>query len=105
MGWYVQSINWLQAHMLQCPSKKLLHIDCPGCGLQRSVIDMLKGNLAESWQVYPPGIFLMSTWVLLIAHLIFGFRYGAFVLKILYLVSVVAIVINYAYKVYTKQIF
>ena len=41
-------IDWLQKHMIPCFSKKYLGIECPGCGLQRSFIALLKGNIVES---------------------------------------------------------
>lgn len=49
-------INWLQNHLIACPFKYLTGIDCPGCGFQRSLIQLLKGNLSESFAIYPPTI-------------------------------------------------
>lgn len=31
-----------------CPFKVFLHIDCPGCGLTRATISLLKGDIAKS---------------------------------------------------------
>ncbi|MDR1632593.1 MAG: DUF2752 domain-containing protein [Dysgonamonadaceae bacterium] len=31
-------VEWLKDHLLTCPSKHFFHTDCPGCGLQRSVL-------------------------------------------------------------------
>lgn len=31
-----------------CPIKVFLHIDCPGCGLTRATISLLKGDLSKS---------------------------------------------------------
>jgi hypothetical protein len=102
---YYSAINWLEKHMLQCPSKKLFGIDCPGCGLQRSVIALFRFDIVESWRVYPPGIFIVVTIVFMLLHLLFGFKEGAFILKMLYIVSAIAIVINYTYKIITNQLF
>jgi hypothetical protein len=46
-------IYWLQKHMLPCPFKYVTGIDCPGCGFQRSVVQLLQGNFAQSWALYP----------------------------------------------------
>lgn len=97
-------VNWLQAHMLSCPSKQIFYIDCPGCGLQRSLIDLLKGNFAASWRVYPPGMFAIATLIVLLLHLIFKFRNGAVVLKYMYIVTVTVITVNYIYKITTNQL-
>jgi hypothetical protein len=39
--------------MLPCLSKRLLGVECPGCGLQRSVVSLLHGDLQESLALYP----------------------------------------------------
>ena len=40
--------------MLPCYFKVVFNIDCPGCGLQRSLLLLFKGNLVESFLMYPP---------------------------------------------------
>lgn len=32
-----------------CPSRELLGLPCPGCGLTRSILLILQGHFAESW--------------------------------------------------------
>lgn len=47
--------------MLPCMSKQLIGLDCPGCGIQRSISFLLEGNISDSFLIYPglfPGIFL-----------------------------------------------
>lgn len=39
--------------MLPCLFKTYFGFDCPGCGAQRSVYALLKGNLLESLALYP----------------------------------------------------
>ena len=51
-------------YMLPCLSKQLFGLDCPGCGLQRSVALLLKGEFVESFLMYPGLIPMM---------LLFGF--------------------------------
>jgi hypothetical protein len=53
---YLEITRWLQNHLLTCPFKKLTGIDCPGCGLQRSVIALLQGDIIKSIQLYPATI-------------------------------------------------
>ena len=38
-----------------CPSRELLGLSCPGCGLTRSILLILQGRFAESWQMQPFG--------------------------------------------------
>ena len=38
-----------------CPSRELLGLPCPGCGLTRSTLLILRGQWAESWRLQPFG--------------------------------------------------
>lgn len=40
--------------MLPCLNKKLFGIDCPGCGLQRSVVLVSKGEFKNAFYRFPP---------------------------------------------------
>lgn len=44
-------------------------MDCPGCGMQRSLIALLKGNIAESFQYHVALIPFIITIILLIIQL------------------------------------
>lgn len=54
-----------------CPSRELLGLPCPGCGLTRSVLMILQGRFAESWQLQPfgyawlvfAGVFILDRYV------------------------------------------
>lgn len=39
--------------MLPCYFKALSGLDCPGCGFQRSVLELTKGNFVRSFELYP----------------------------------------------------
>jgi hypothetical protein len=52
-------IQWLQAHLIPCPFKYVTGIDCPGCGFQRSVIALVKGDMHQSFLLYPATIPLL----------------------------------------------
>ncbi|MGB0883012.1 MAG: DUF2752 domain-containing protein [Vicingaceae bacterium] len=91
-------ISWLEEHMLSCPYSKYFDIECFGCGMQRSVIALLKGNFVESFFFYPalvPMLFLIG---LLIAHLVFKFKHGAAWLKYNFFFVVSIVVINFLLK-------
>ena len=38
-----------------CPSRELLGLPCPGCGLTRSILLIFRGRFAESWLLQPFG--------------------------------------------------
>lgn len=74
-------------------------MDCPGCGMQRSTIALLKGDIIESLYLYPPLLPSLFMLVFLILHLIFDFRNGAKYLKYNFILVVSLQVINYVFKI------
>lgn len=50
-----------------CPSLLITGFPCPGCGMTRAVIFLLKGQFARSWALNPAaGLWVM--WALLFAY-------------------------------------
>ena len=56
---FLNIITWLEQRELSCLFKKYLHVDCPGCGFQRSIIALMKGNVWESFLLFPTTFALM----------------------------------------------
>ena len=96
--------GWLEEHLLTCPSKKMFLLDCPGCGLQRSLLALLKGDMLLSWKLYPPTVFILLTLGTLAVHLVFNLRHGAAVLKILFIITTLVMAVNYIYKIINHQL-
>lgn len=88
MSW----VDWLEQHMLPCPTKYFFGMDCPGCGMQRSLVELLNGNFLESLKLYPGLLPMLFTLVFLVLHLIFKFERGAKVLQYSYIFSAVIVV-------------
>jgi hypothetical protein len=97
-------IEWLKTHLLTCPSKHFFYIDCPGCGLQRSVIALFEGDIAQSIQLYPATIPLLFTLIFTALHLKFKFKHGAAIIQWSYILTVSIIVIFYFYKIFTHKL-
>ncbi|MBW7915029.1 MAG: DUF2752 domain-containing protein [Taibaiella sp.] len=95
---------WTGKYMLTCPSKRFLYLDCPGCGLQRSAWALFHGEFATSWSLYPPTIFILATLAFLVLHLSIGFSRGAYILKILFIITVGVMAVNYIYKILNHQL-
>jgi hypothetical protein len=88
-------IGWLEAHMQPCIYKQGIGIECPGCGFQRALIALLKGDIWESIQLFPGLIPLLFLFVFLIVHLMFHLKNGAVVLKYIFIVDIAIIIIDY----------
>ena len=96
--------RWLEANMLNCPSKKYLHIECPGCGFQRSFIALLKGDIQNSLHLYPATMPILFMIVFTMLHLKFKFEWGAAVIKYLYAGIAIVIAVFYIYKIVNHKI-
>lgn len=97
-------VDWMEKNMLTCPSKKWLHLECPGCGLQRSVIALFRGDIPASLGLYPATVPLLFLIGFVALHLKFDFRYGALVIKYLYLAVATIVLVFYIYKVLNHKL-
>ena len=96
--------DWLNPHLFACPFKSYFGFDCPGCGFQRSVISLFKGNLAESFRFYPATLPILLIAAFTIIHLKMDIKPGAMIIKIAYAGIAIIILINYIYKISTHQL-
>jgi hypothetical protein len=97
-------IEWLKAHLLTCPSKHFFHLDCPGCGLQRSIITLLEGDIEKSVQLYPATIPILICFIFTALHIKFDFKQGAAIIKGLFSLCALIIVVFYLYKIFTHKL-
>ncbi|HNW89495.1 MAG TPA: DUF2752 domain-containing protein [Bacteroidales bacterium] len=95
---FLNIINWLESHTLPCLYKTFFGIECPGCGTQRALIDLLKGNIFESLKAWPALLPVMFMLVYLVLFLLFKFKNGLNILKIAFIINAAIITINYIYK-------
>ena len=92
-------IDWLESNLISCHYVKYIGYECPGCGLQRSIIALLKGNIIESWHFYPPLLPLLALFIFLIIHLFKKFENGGNVVKYLFIFFTSCMLLNYIYKI------
>lgn len=92
-------INWLENHLVTCSFQEHFGIACPGCGLQSSLLALLKGDIWESILLYPALIPMLSMLTLLLLHLKFNFSWGTIILKYLFFLSALLMLASYIYKI------
>jgi hypothetical protein len=92
-------LDWLEDHLLDCPMKALTGCDCPGCGMQRSILLMLRGDWTASIAMHPAGIPTAVMVLFLLAHLKWKFSFGAAVLKWMFIFVATITTINYILKI------
>ncbi len=76
----------LEDFMLPCLNKKLFGIDCPGCGLQRSVGLLIKGDFTAAFHMYPAIYSIIVLLLFLISGIFVKTKYDNFI-KIFLIVS------------------
>ncbi|MEJ2584526.1 MAG: DUF2752 domain-containing protein [Robiginitalea sp.] len=92
---------WLlsEKFMLPCISKQVFGIDCPGCGLQRSVALLLRGEFQASFLMYP-GLFpMMALFGFLALNRFVSFRRANEITILLAGTTVLTILTNFFIKI------
>ena len=92
-------VEWLEQHQVPCVYKKYLGVDCLGCGGQRSFIALLKGDVAQSIELFPALLPMLLMLTFLVVHLIMKFEHGGTILKYLFMATAGIMVVSYLFKV------
>jgi hypothetical protein len=79
-------------------------IDCPGCGMQRAFLALLSGDIYQSLKLHPAALPLLALVIFTLIHLKVDFKFGAYVIKMLFIGIAIIIVIKYIYKIYNHQL-
>jgi len=92
-------VDWLEKRQAPCFYKSVFGMECPGCGMQRAFIALLRGDLLASLKLYPALIPTMILMAFLAAHIVFKLKNGAKILLYMFIINAVIIVISYLYKI------
>ncbi len=85
----------LKDYMLPCLSKRIFGMECPGCGLQRSIAFLVQGNFLEAFKMYPAIYTLIPLFIVIVVNKLVRFRYAQRMTIGLSIASVALILINY----------
>ncbi|MEX8548183.1 MAG: DUF2752 domain-containing protein [Mucilaginibacter sp.] len=91
--------SWMNRFFLPCPFKHFTGIDCPGCGFQRSVLALLKGNWLESWHYYPATVPILLLAVFFLLKMKVRFPQAENISKVLWVIAAVTVIVSYAFKI------
>jgi hypothetical protein len=84
--------------MFPCLSKTLIGVECLGCGFQRSLLFLLRGEFTASFQMYPALITTLLFLMVFSFHLIYKRFFSQKLIFALALINVVFMIAGYAYK-------
>lgn len=88
----------IEQFMLPCFTKKIFGIDCPGCGLQRSLVLLLKGDFSGAFHMYPAVYPMLLLFTFLALDYFKSIKFSNFIKTTLISATVGAILINYISK-------
>lgn len=71
-----------------------------GCGMQRAILLLLKGEFLASFKMYPALFTLIIMFAYLVLHLRFHFKNGHKILLYLFYLNIGLILINFILKLY-----
>lgn len=96
------SIKGIEDYMLPCLNKKFFGFECMGCGLQRSIVLILKGEFVAAFFMYPAVYTLIALFGFIAINTFKGFKNGTKIITILAILNVITIIVSYLIKLYFK---
>lgn len=88
----------IEDYMLPCLNKKFFGTECMGCGMQRSIILVFKGEFAEAFYMYPAIYLIIPLSLAIITSLFYKYKYSSKIINTLAIVTIITIVVNYIIK-------
>jgi hypothetical protein len=88
----------LENYMIPCLTKTLFGVECFGCGFQRSLVLLIKGQFAEAFWMYPAVYPMLIFGFLVVISKFYPFKYQQQSIQIFGILSVVTIVTNFIIK-------
>lgn len=88
----------VEDYMLPCLSKKYLGMECMGCGLQRSVALILRGEFVDAFYMYPAIYTLIALIGFVLINYFKNYKFASKIIITLAVINVIIIVGNYMLK-------
>ena len=88
----------LKDFMLPCLNKKLFGLDCPGCGMQRSVDLLLHGEFLAAFKMYPAVYPILFLLLFLITSTFVKIKHTQQIKMVLLLLVAGTIIVSYLLK-------
>ena len=90
----------IEDYMLPCLNKKLFGVDCMGCGMQRAVAFILKGEFIEAFFMYPAIYTLILLFLVIAINTFKNFKHANKIIIILAILNAILILGNFLLKLY-----
>lgn len=84
--------------MLPCLTKKFLGIDCLGCGIQRSLLLLFKGEFVQAFYMYPAIYPMLALGSVILLQKFSPMKYGVQIITILGILTGAVMIGSYILK-------
>jgi arginine exporter protein ArgO len=89
----------MEEYMIPCMNKQLFGIDCPGCGTQRALALLIKGQFADAFFMFPAIYTSILFFVLLGLHFLDKSRSYEKAVIVTAILNGAIMIIAYIYKI------
>lgn len=89
----------LEQFMIPCMNKQLFGIDCPGCGMQRSLSLIFKGEFVDAFFMFPAIYTLITFFVFVALNFLDSKRNYHKIMIGLGIINGLIMIISYIYKI------
>lgn len=90
----------IKEYMLPCLNKKLIGLDCMGCGMQRSIVFVFKGEFIQAFNMYPAIYTLLLLFIVISYNFFYNFKYSSRIILILSIINGFIIVLSFIFKTF-----
>ena len=90
----------LEQYMLPCLNKKLFGLECMGCGMQRAIILLFKGDIVKAFYMYPAIYTLIILFSIIAINTFMDFKHSNKIILNLAIINVFIIVTNFIIKTF-----
>lgn len=88
----------LEDYMLPCVNKAIFGFDCMGCGIQRSVNLIIRGEFLAAFFMYPAIYPLILLFVAIGINIFKKIKYFSKIITILAIITVATIIVSFTIK-------
>lgn len=85
-------------YMLPCLNKKMFGVECLGCGIQRSLVLLAKGEFVEAFKIYPAIYTLLILGLFVLLNFKMKFKNSRRIILTLVIINAVIIIVSYGIK-------
>jgi hypothetical protein len=88
--------------MLPCLSKQITGMDCPGCGIQRSISLLIEGEIVQSFMMYPALLPIITLFGYLAIDFFVDIKSSERNKLLLTFFTLGTVIVSYAIKMYVR---